>query len=167
MTIPKYIEKIRDRIGNDLIMMPAVTAIVRNNEGEILLERRSDNLAWALPGGAIEPGEEPADTLVREVYEETGLRVAPELIVGVYAGSQGFVTFPNGHEVAVVNITFACRVIGGELRADNEESLEVGFFDPTFLPDTLEPWHRERINHLQSGVLPFFHAPQSVSSNGR
>ena len=61
-----------------MVMMPGVTAIVINDRDEILLHRSTDTGEWALIGGAMDPGEEPANAVVREVQEETGLLVIPE-----------------------------------------------------------------------------------------
>ncbi len=65
--------------------MPGASAIVVDDQGRILMQRRSDNSRWALPGGVMDIGESTADTAVREVREETGLEVVPEYIVGVYS----------------------------------------------------------------------------------
>ena len=64
-------------------IVPSASAIVTNDEGKILLHRRSDNDLWAVPGGAMDIGESIGETVVREVKEETGLDVKPEYIIGV------------------------------------------------------------------------------------
>jgi 8-oxo-dGTP pyrophosphatase MutT (NUDIX family) len=56
-------------------IVPAASAVVTNDAGEILLQRRSDNALWALPGGTMDVGERIAQTVVREAREETGLDV--------------------------------------------------------------------------------------------
>ena len=77
---------LRAKIGHDVLLQPGVAAVIFNMAGQVLLQRRSDNGEWGLPGGIMEPGEEPAETLVREIREETALEVVPERIVGVYSG---------------------------------------------------------------------------------
>src|SRR5436305_615698 len=99
MTTPQFILDLREKIGHDMIMLPGVTAVVINTAGEILLEQRSDNGLWALPSGIMEPGEEPAATIARVVYEETGVEVIPERIVGVFTGPDYLVTYPNEDRV--------------------------------------------------------------------
>jgi 8-oxo-dGTP diphosphatase len=133
--IPDHIVALRAKIGNDLIMMPTVTAIICNDQGEILLQQRRDNGNWSLPGGIIEPGEEPADAIIREVFEETGLTVILECITGVYGGAANVGQFPNGDQYAMINITFMCRIIGGELDQANDESLALAFFQQNQLPE--------------------------------
>jgi 8-oxo-dGTP pyrophosphatase MutT (NUDIX family) len=135
----------REKIGHDLLMMIGVAAVIVNDAGEVLLQLRSDTHQWGLPGGAVDPGEEPADALVREVYEETGLTVLPERIVGVYSGPEYQFTYPNGDQVCVMNITFACRPVEGTPTVNDDESLEVRYFPVDALPP-MESRTRERIS---------------------
>jgi 8-oxo-dGTP diphosphatase len=146
----EYIGALRLKIGTDLLFTPGVTAVVVNAAGEVLLHRRSDNGRWWLPGGAVDPGEEPADAVAREVWEETGVRVVPERVLGVYGGPDYSGRYPNGDEIAMVSIVFLCRPVGGEPRVNDDESLEVRYFAPGALPE-LEPRHRSRIERALRG----------------
>ena len=101
MPISEYLKNLRARIGHDVLLTPGVAAVIVNDRGEVLLQRRSDDGRWGLPGGAMEPGEEPAETLVREVREETALEVVPERIVGVYSGPDFRVRYGNGDEAMI------------------------------------------------------------------
>jgi ADP-ribose pyrophosphatase YjhB (NUDIX family) len=122
-----------------------VAAIIRNGEEQILLQRRSDNRLWGLPGGAVEIGESVRQAIAREVEEETGLLVEVERLVGVYSDPAiQIVRYPDGNVVHYVSIFFACRIQGGSLRTC-AETLELGFFDPRALPEHLVPMHRVRI----------------------
>lgn len=134
MPIPEHIKRIRAKVGNDLIMVPGASAVVINDTGEILLHRRSDNGEWALPAGVIEPGEEPGETAIREVFEETGVHVKIERVLGVYGGADHMVTYPNGDQVAVISVVFLCRPIGGTPQVNDDESLEVRYFAPNAMP---------------------------------
>ena len=66
MPLSPYMRDIRAKIGHDVLLQPGVAAIIFNAAGQVLLQRRSDNGEWGLPGGIMEPGEEPAETVVRE-----------------------------------------------------------------------------------------------------
>jgi 8-oxo-dGTP diphosphatase len=132
MGMSDYIRDIRAKIGADLLLLPGVAAVIIDPDGRVLLQRRSDSGEWGLPGGAIEPGEEPAEALVREILEETALDVVPERVVGV------------------VSITFACRPVAGEPRVNDDESLEVRYFAPHALP-AMPPRHRRRIEDALRG----------------
>ena len=65
-------------------IVPSVTAIVPNERDELLLVHKTDNDLWALPGGGMDVGESMADTVVREVKDETGIDVEVTGVVGIY-----------------------------------------------------------------------------------
>lgn len=155
MPASDYILQLREKVGHALIMMPSAAAIIRNEKNEILLHQRTDNRRWSLPGGAMEPGEEPAQTVVREVFEETGLHVHPTRLVGIYSGADNLFTYPNGDQVAVVSVTFECEIIGGELDANNDETLALQYFAFTELPENLPSRHLERIEHAYTRSTPY------------
>jgi ADP-ribose pyrophosphatase YjhB (NUDIX family) len=137
-------------------LVPGASAIVADGAGRILLHRRDDNELWSIPGGAMEVGERIADTVVREVKEETGLDVEPEAIVGIYSNPQHVVEYADGEVRQQFSVCFACRVVGGDL-AVSDESLEVGFFTPAQIEAM--PMHesiRLRIRHYLE------HRPQPV-----
>lgn len=117
-----------------------VAVVVRDQRGWILLERRRNCGLWGLPAGRIEPGESVADAAVREAYEETGLTVAVQRLVGVYSDPRGrIVTYPDNGDVAhLVDILLEARVVSGMLTC-SAESLDVQFFDPGALPSDLVP----------------------------
>jgi len=132
MPISPYMRDLRAKIGHDVLLQPGVAAVIFDTAGRVLLQRRSDNGEWGLPGGIMEPGE------------ETALEVVPERIVGVYSGPEFVVRYPNGDEAAILSITFACRPVAGEPRVNDDESLEIRYFAPDALP-AMPPRHRMRI----------------------
>ena len=151
MPISEYAAFLRQYVGHATLLAPAAAAIIRSEEGKVLLIRRSDTGGWSLPGGMMDPGECIAECAVREADEETGLKVEPVRLTGIYSDpAYTQITYPNGDKVHFVSATFECRVIGGQLRPDGEESLEVAYFSPDSLPDTIVPGHRIRI---QDAVL--------------
>jgi 8-oxo-dGTP pyrophosphatase MutT (NUDIX family) len=97
MPIPEFVAKLRAHVGHDLLWLSSATAVVLDERGRILLARRSDTGAWALPGGIIDPAEQPAHAVIREVFEETGVIAEPERLIEV-AVSPRF-AYPNGDEV--------------------------------------------------------------------
>ncbi|WP_327685479.1 NUDIX hydrolase [Streptomyces sp. NBC_00467] len=133
MATPDFIRDIRATAGNQLLLLPGVSAIVFDDEGRVLLGRRADNGRWSVIGGIPEPGEEPAATAVREVYEETAVRCVAERVVLVQALPEP-VTYPNGDRCQFMDITFRCRAVGGAACVNDDESLEVGWFTVDALP---------------------------------
>lgn len=165
MPIPDYVRRMRAHIGHDLLVLVGAAAIVLNERDEVLLQLRSDNHTWGPPGGALDPGEEPAAGVVREVFEETGLLVEPVRLVGIYGGEEMLFTYPNGDVVAITSITFACKVIGGALRLDDDESLDLRWFSYGDLPAEIAPWIRQRIVHAFTLKEPYFYKPDTLSAS--
>jgi ADP-ribose pyrophosphatase YjhB (NUDIX family) len=98
-----------------------------DNEGRILLQRRSDSGNWALPGGTMDIGETFAQSVVREVKEETGFDVRIERIVGIYSDPGHVFAYEDGEVRQEFNICLASTIVGGEL-AISSESTDVRFF---------------------------------------
>jgi ADP-ribose pyrophosphatase YjhB (NUDIX family) len=125
MTRIEHIDNPNAPKANSLV--PAASAIVTDDDGKILLIRRSDNDLWSIPGGAMEIGESISETAVREVREETGLEVEPLYVAGIYSNPHHVVEFSDGEVRQQFSICFACKVLGGEPRTSSE-STEVQFF---------------------------------------
>ena len=124
---------------------PSVAAIIRNADGEVLLQRRSDNGLWGLPGGSVEIGESVTTAIAREVREETGLVVEVGRLVGVYSDpSFQVVRYKDGNVVHYINTLMTCRIVGGALQTC-DETLELKFFDPARLPGDMLRTHRIRL----------------------
>ncbi|MDE2950056.1 MAG: NUDIX domain-containing protein [Chloroflexota bacterium] len=143
MPLSEYIKHIRAKIGNDLLLLPGVTAVVINDHDELLLQLRRDTKTWAPPSGGLEPGENLAQCVIREVREETGIEVIPESIIAVLSGDDFTVTYPNGDQIGVVSCVFRCRPsLEATPRVNDDESLAMRYFDPKALPENMLPRHR-------------------------
>jgi 8-oxo-dGTP pyrophosphatase MutT (NUDIX family) len=135
MGMSPYMRALRARVGSELVLVPGVAGVVRDDRRRILLQRRADSGRWGLPAGAIDPGEAPAQALVREFREETGLIIRPERVLGVFGGRDGFrFEYQNGDRVEITVVLFAGRVVGGALVARDEESLELRYFTTDAMP---------------------------------
>ena len=143
MPTPAFILSLRKKIGHDLLFLPGVSGVVFNDAGHVLLVRAVATGQWMPVGGTVEPGEEPADCIVREILEETGVVAVPERLVCVDGG--GNVTYPNGDHCRFVTTTFRCRAVVGNARVADEESLDVRYFPPDALPEPMSALHRRRI----------------------
>jgi ADP-ribose pyrophosphatase YjhB (NUDIX family) len=119
---------LRQRVGHAPIILPGAMAIVRNDTGDVLVTRRTDDGLWHPPGGFADLGETTTATIVREVREETGLEIEPLRVIGVYSdGEMMIVHLPNDDVVHGVGIAFDCRAVGGTLHADGDEASAVAF----------------------------------------
>ena len=128
---PLYREPDSIRVGTNGILF--------NEKGHVLLQRRADVGFWELPGGNVDPGEKVEQGAVREVLEETGLRVDIIRLVGVYSDPalNCIMQYPDGSLVHYVTLLFECQRLSGDL-AVSEESTDIGYFPTGDLPpDTL------------------------------
>lgn len=148
-----YISYIRNMVGHELVMMAAACAVVEDGEGRILLQKRSEGL-WGLPGGIAELGEALHETAVRETFEETGLVVEAESLVGVYSRYQA--TCANGDRIQPVTALFKMRVTGGELTADGGETLDLRYFGKDEIPEIYSEQHKDMIADWFTGKTGFF-----------
>jgi len=123
-----YLRRIRSKVGHELLLLPAVTVIARDGQGRVLLTKSAGFNQWLPPGGHIEPDESPRDAAIREMREETGLRVEPVRIIGVYGGKEFRVVYQNGDVASYVTIVFECKIISGKVTPDFEEVLDVRYF---------------------------------------
>jgi len=134
-----------DSSGSSASFRIAVSALIFD-KGRILLAHRRDIDWWNLPGGGMELGETVDEALHREVFEETGLEVEIEQLVGVYSK-------PQKQEVV---LTFRCHVAGG-VPSMTEETRECRFFAPDNLPANTLPKHRQRVEdavlHQERAIL--------------
>lgn len=132
---------------NSLVV--AASAVVTDDMGHILLQRRTDSGLWALPGGGMEMDESLPGTAVREVKEETGLDVEITGLVGTYTDPRHVIAYSNGEVRRQFAIVFTARVTGGTL-AMSDESTELRFVAPEGI-DALPMHHtqRLRLGHFQ------------------
>ncbi|NXY98680.1 NUDIX domain-containing protein [Streptomyces sp. BR123] len=110
-------------------LVPAASAVVVDGEGRVLLQRRTDNGMWALPGGKMELGESVAECAARETWEETGIRVEVTGIVGTYSNPGHVFAYDDGEVRQEFSVCLLARPTGGTLRT-SDESLEVAWFAP-------------------------------------
>lgn len=149
-----YIADVRRFVGNRLLLVPSVTLCIFDGHGRLLLLRHHEGNTWSTPGGAIEPGESPAQAAAREAQEELALQVRPTAVIGVFGGPQFEIRYANGDRTTYVTTAFHCEVVAGELRPDGVEvheatyvtedswrDLDVADWLDAALPDIFA-WHR-------------------------
>lgn len=145
--------------------MPALaTSVAVIQDGKVLLTKREDFEVWCLPGGAVEEGESLAQGAVREVREETGLDVELEELIGVYSK----LGFMNDVHAAV----FRAKVVGGALRLQPGETIELGFFAADELPEEIVFGHGRRILDALAGSsglawIQQLESPVEIAQNRR
>lgn len=148
MPVPEFVVALRSKIGHAPLTLPGVTTVVLDHDNRVLLVRRSDTRQWALVTGCLEPGEQPAAGAVREIMEETGVAVVVERLLGVAALELSVA--PNGDQIYWLDVAVQCRAVGGQARVNDDESVEVRWYDPDSMP-ALEPRH---CDYLRRALTP-------------
>ena len=128
-----------DRISHIPFIQTGAAIIIRNENGEILLQERTDRSSWSLPGGCQELGEDLRDTAVREAFEETGIKLNSNeiLLIDTISGESRKNTYPNGDVVYNNTSLYLANVLINDtlnLKGDSETK-RLKFFDPESIPE--------------------------------
>ncbi|WP_158846228.1 NUDIX hydrolase [Saccharothrix deserti] len=135
----------------------AVTAFVQDDQGRLLMIRRTDNDLYSIPGGAQDVGETIGHTVIREVKEETGIDVDPTDIIGVYSDPAHVISYTDGEVRQEFSICFRARLIGGELHTSNESSEVHWVAREDLAALNIHPSIRLRIQHgFEPRTTPYF-----------
>ena len=140
----EQMESLRASVFSRPTPISAGDAAVIDDRGQILLVQRADNGKWAMPGGALEVGETPAEGVVRETLEETGVRCRAVSLVGVF-DSRFCGTLSRHH---LYQFTFLCEPLNKQVWETPTHALEVldvGWFSKGELPVAMDPGHVTRI----------------------
>lgn len=110
-------------------LKPGGSALIADEQGRILMQRRTDSGNWALPGGVMDIGETLQQCVIREVKEETGLDIEITGLLGVYTDPQHVIAYSDGEVRQEFNLTYIGRVLGGTITVSSE-STEVRLIHP-------------------------------------
>jgi 8-oxo-dGTP pyrophosphatase MutT (NUDIX family) len=144
-----YIPWIRSKVGHDKIMLVVAGVIIFDDDGKVLLQKRSKTEeVWGFPGGMMELGESAEETAVREVYEETGLEVEVTSLLGVYTKYSD--QYANGDKAQPIAIAFKGKAVGGRLKIDNEETYDLQYFHPEKAPKLFNRQHNDMLEDIRN-----------------
>ena len=130
-----YHGKLRALAGDEeVLIMVGARCLLRDDQGRILLIRRSDNGLWAVPAGGIELGESVRQCAIREMYEETGLTPTKLAPIAILSGADSTETNSWGHTYQFHITVFLATSWTGELVTQTDESTDAGWFHPDKLP---------------------------------
>jgi ADP-ribose pyrophosphatase YjhB (NUDIX family) len=158
MATPEFILRLREKIGHDPLWLPGTTAVVLDDEDRVLLVRRADDGRWTLVTGCLDPGEQPAIGMAREILEETAVVAEAERLVCVETDPPH--VYPNGDQVQFVTLVFRCRAVSGTARVNDEESTDVGWYPLDALPP-LPDRHHTYIRRALEDTKETWFAPSS------
>ena len=130
---------LRKVIGSRPLIMVGANVILLDSSNRLLLQLRTDNNSWGLPGGSLEMGETLDEVAKRELYEETGLIANNLELFNLFSGKEFYYKYPHGDEVYNVISTYICTDYIGELKMDESEAKELSFFHLDRLPTNISP----------------------------
>lgn len=136
--VEDYIKYIRGMVGGKEIISVGLAVVIFNEKNEVLLEKRSDNGLYCVPGGSLDIGETVIEGAKREVYEETGLELGQLTLAMINSGPDNKLIYPNGDITHYVDLVFIAQVENKTPKKEDEESKEIRFFKLTELPDESE-----------------------------
>jgi len=123
-----------ERIGKTALIKVGCSVILFDESGAtILLQQRTDNGRWSLPGGGMDPGESAEECCVREIKEETGLDIEVVRLVGIYTTPHRITTYADGNRWQLVALHFEGVITGGTMEITDGESHEQRFIPITEL----------------------------------
>ena len=138
---------------NSLVV--ACNLLVTDDDGAILLQRRRDTGQWALPGGAMDFGETPAECAIRECHEETGITAEIIEFLGIYSNPNHIVAYTDGEVRQQYENTYIGRPVSGKPtindEADGVEFVAAGDLDSY----DIHPSMRQQIGDYLSGSYPY------------
>jgi 8-oxo-dGTP pyrophosphatase MutT (NUDIX family) len=140
-----YLQEMRKVVGKGRVFVPGVRAVIPNEGGAVLLQRRTDTSLWGLPGGSVELDETPLEALKREVREETSLAVIAAKPMGLYCGPRQKFSYPNGDKVQCFALAFIVHEWDGIPCVDGIEGSALHFFSLSDLPTALVPVHKQTL----------------------
>ena len=141
--------RLRQKVGHDLVLVPGALAVLRRDDGRVLMILRGDDGTWGLPAGLSEAGQSFLTTAQTEVSEEVDLRVAADDFVAFASLSEAdlhTITYENGDVSQIFSLCFLAERWEGEPRPDGSEAVEVRWVDPA---DPPAPTHMAAIATLR------------------
>jgi ADP-ribose pyrophosphatase YjhB (NUDIX family) len=131
MGMSAHIARLRAAVGHELLLLPSVSVLPLDEAGRVLLVRHAGHDdGWGVLGGAVEIGESPAETAIREAREEIGADVRLTRLLDVLGGPDYEVTYPNGDRAAYVTAAYEAEIIHGVPVPADGELNDVAWFSP-------------------------------------
>lgn len=133
---------------------PSASVLVTDDEGSVLLLRRTDTGQWTIPTGGLKKNETISQCAVRECVEETGLTVETTGLVGVFSTPDHVIAYGDGEVRQPVNVCLRARVAAGHA-APTSEASDIRWVPPGQLASyDIHPAILRRIKHGIESTAP-------------
>ena len=129
MGIAPHIARLRAFVGHEQLLLPCASVLPLDERGRVLLAWATGHSdGWGTVGGAVDPGESPAEAAIREAREEIGVEIRLTRLVDVLGGPDYEVTYPNGDRAAYVTAVYEASVVEGVPAPADGELSDVAWF---------------------------------------
>ena len=163
MGIAPHIARLRAFVGHEQLLLPCATVLPLDERGRVLLAWAAGHSdGWGTVGGAVDPGESPAQAAIREAREEIGVEIRLTRLVDVLGGADYEVTYPNGDRAAYVTAVYEASVVDGVPAPADGELSDVAWFTREELP-TIPLSRFTRALLTATGYLPTSQRPRSLA----
>lgn len=146
-----YIQELRGRAGDLPLILVRPTLILLNHDGAILLVKHEDD-TWGLPGGLLEPGESTEETVRRELDEELNITIGELKHFNVFSGDGFYKKSIYGTESHYIAVAYIANQYSNEIKPDNVEVVDYGFFKPDEMPDNLPEMNLIIIKQFEESI---------------
>ncbi len=143
-----YIMDLRKFVGSRPLIMAGACVLVFNEEGQLLLQRRTDSFDWGTIGGSLELGESLEEAAARELHEEAGLTADSFKLISILSGKDMYYKYPHGDEVYNVLAVFEAEGVRGVPVVNDDEGLELRYFSLTERIPELNPFSERVLRKL-------------------
>ena len=144
-----------ERIRHIPFIQTGAAVIIRNEEGKILLQERTDRNKWGLSGGCQELGENLRQTAVREAYEETGIELDSNklILIDTLSGESRKNSYPNGDIVYNNTSLYLADITNNYKLKGDSETKRLEFFNTNDVPENLmdKDLIQAYINYINKG----------------
>lgn len=147
-----YYLNLRKYIGKDLLIIPSVAALIRNEKGEVLLVKKRGLDLWGFPAGAIEPNETVEQAMKREIFEETGITASVIKLRGIYSSPAIDYVYENGDAVHPIVLFFDCQIKKHKQFKGSDEISELKYFALDNLPKNMRPCCIEKAKDINRNL---------------
>ena len=141
-----YVKDLRKFVGHDPILTAGVGLLVFNSDNKVLMQLRTDYNAWGFIGGSMELGESFEETAYRELKEETNLEIDDLKLIKILSGKDTYREYPNGDKLYDITALYVVTKYHGNLRVNDDESKELGWFSINEIPDNITEHTRRSLN---------------------
>ena len=144
-----WVEKIREKIGHDPIILPHAVTIVLDLDRRLLVEERADDGYLDFPGGTLDIGETIEDCAKRELKEETGLIVDIMMPFKTYTGDITKYEYANGDVIYGIDVVYLVSNYHGDMAPQKEEVKSLKFMRLGDIQGKLSPRNKQILKDLK------------------